>query len=83
MEYCEDGDLGALIKKLRKSGKSIDEPTIWKIFVQVVQALDFLHGQKNKVLHRDIKPGNIFLKEGGKIKLGDFGLSKQFGEESV
>jgi serine/threonine protein kinase len=31
----------------------------------------------DRVYHRDLKPANIFVKD-GKIKLGDFGLSKQF-----
>jgi len=33
---------------------------------------------EEKVLHRDIKPDNIFLGLKGKIKLGDFGISRIF-----
>lgn len=42
-------------------------------------AIDCLH--KNKIMHRDLKPDNIFLAENGFVKLGDFGVSKQL--ESV
>lgn len=83
MEFCEEGDLSILIRRLRKENRRIEENTIWKIFTQILQAIDFLHSQDNKILHRDIKPGNIFLQKGGSIKLGDFGLSRQFSENSV
>jgi len=75
--------LSILIRRLRKENRRIEENTIWKIFTQILQAIDFLHSQDNKILHRDIKPGNIFLQKGGSIKLGDFGLSRQFSENSV
>lgn len=33
--------------------------------------------RSHQILHRDLKPDNVFLTEDGKLKLGDFGLSKQ------
>ena len=41
--------------------------------VQISLALKHVHDRKG--IHKDIKPGNIFLTNGGMIKLGDFGVS--------
>ena len=32
----------------------------------------------NLILHRDLKPDNIFLSDNGKLKIGDFGISRLF-----
>jgi polo-like kinase 1 len=41
--------------------------------MQIIFALKYLHN--NKVIHRDLKLGNLFLSEKMDIKVGDFGLA--------
>ncbi|KAH7647194.1 NEK2 [Cryptosporidium bovis] len=61
MEHCDEGDLGNYLKKKRKIGEMIDEDIAVSIFIQLLDALHYCHTRSNKVLHRDIKPQNIFL----------------------
>lgn len=77
MEYCDRGSVVDLMKK--RGGKlAIEEAT--DITLQVLDGLHYAHTEQGLV-HRDIKPGNIFLTVNkGKIvaKLGDYGLAKAF-----
>jgi serine/threonine protein kinase len=77
MEHCEGGDLTKLIKKCKQGNDYVAEDVIWKIFTQIVLALNECHNRKEgKILHRDLKPGNVFFDKANNVKLGDFGLSK-------
>jgi hypothetical protein len=52
----------------------------------VARALDVAEGLREAhrlgVIHRDVKPSNCFVESGGRVKVGDFGLSKSLGGES-
>jgi translation initiation factor 2-alpha kinase 3 len=80
MELCKE-TLHDFIERRNSevSGKIADflvekELDILKIFLQICKGLDFIHSKEN-LIHRDLKPKNIFFTEEGKIKLGDFGLA--------
>jgi len=87
MEYCEGGDMARLIRKCRKEKDFVSEDVIWKIYTQLIQALAVCHLKEDgnnigKILHRDIKPGNVFFDSNRNVKLGDFGLSRMLSKES-
>lgn len=72
-EYCEGGDLDNKINEFKKLKKPPDENLVMDWFVQLVLAVHYMHTRR--VLHRDLKTRNIFLKK-NMIKIGDFGISR-------
>ena len=71
LEYAENGDLFSLIQK----ENGFPEHIAYKYFIQIVNAVYFLH--QNNIIHRDIKPENILIGENGLLKLCDFGWAKE------
>ena len=67
LEYASGGSLFHYIRRK----KFLTEPKAFSLFIQVINAIYFLH--KNNFIHRDIKPENILLFDNNIIKLCDFG----------
>ncbi|MFS7909186.1 putative protein kinase RLK-Pelle-LRR-I-1 family [Helianthus anomalus] len=88
--FCDEGDELILIYEYASSGSlnyrlqkmSNNHYVTWaqrlKICLGVAKGLSFLHttkGDRQEVVHRDIKSANILLDENFEAKIGDFGLS--------
>lgn len=69
MIHCEGGDI---YQKIRVK-KPFPESQILDWFSQMSLAMFYLHEQK--ILHRDLKTQNVFLKN-SRVRLGDFGIAK-------
>ncbi|MBN2384210.1 serine/threonine protein kinase [bacterium] len=72
MEYLVGNDLRRYMKT--KPKRNSDFITLITYFVQVCQALAYMHSKG--IIHRDLKPHNIFIQKNGELKVMDFGLAK-------
>jgi serine/threonine-protein kinase len=70
MEYLE----GSTLEELLVSGINWDYKTLSNVLIQVCDALDFAH--EHGIVHRDVKPANIMIMEGSKVKVMDFGIAR-------
>ena len=77
MEYAQKGNLFDVIQKEKKG---ISEEKAYKYFIQIVNAVYYLH--QHNIIHRDIKPENILISEDDTIKLCDFGWAKELTLEN-
>ncbi|XP_059864376.1 serine/threonine-protein kinase 10 [Delphinus delphis] len=70
IEFCPGGAVDAIMLEL---DRGLTEPQIQVVCRQMLEALTFLHGKK--VIHRDLKAGNVLMTLEGDIRLADFGVS--------
>ncbi|KAK8262541.1 hypothetical protein V6Z11_D13G265000 [Gossypium hirsutum] len=72
LEYCSGKDLDAVLK----ATPVLPEKEARIIIVQIFQGLVYLNKRAQKIIHYDLKPGNVLFDELGVAKVTDFGLSK-------
>ncbi|XP_065712796.1 serine/threonine-protein kinase 10-like [Patagioenas fasciata] len=70
VEFCPGGAVDAAILELEKG---LTEEQIRVVCKQLLLALRYLHGRR--IIHRDVKAGNVLLTLDGDVKLADFGVS--------
>ncbi|MDC3379237.1 protein kinase [Planctomycetota bacterium] len=71
---------GSLRDRIRKQGA---RPAVdaMEMLAEAIKPLGYLHGQG--LVHRDIKPGNLFYDEHDNLVVGDFGLAKQLADRGI
>eukprot|EP01017_Pseudomicrothorax_dubius_P002737 TRINITY_DN10205_c0_g1_i2.p1 TRINITY_DN10205_c0_g1~~TRINITY_DN10205_c0_g1_i2.p1 ORF type:complete len:620 (+),score=120.06 TRINITY_DN10205_c0_g1_i2:131-1990(+) len=69
LEMCSNQTLNELIKRRKR----LAEIEVQSYVSQIISGLKYLHA--NRVIHRDLKLGNLFLSEKMELKIGDFGLA--------
>ena len=75
VEYCNGGSLKDIIDNYKKRGECIPEAIILRFVKQILLGIRALHN--NNIIHKDLKPENIFVDSNENLKLFDFGVSKQ------
>ena len=82
MEYCPAGSVLDIMKLCglhqnlpRGTLMTLEESDIATIHKDTLKGLEYLHC--NKIIHRDVKAGNILLTLEGQAKLADFGVAAQ------
>ena len=76
LELCTGDDLDA---RLKAQG-AISEREARAILAQVFNGLAYMSSGQKRIIHYDLKPGNILFDEAGRVKITDFGLSKVMEE---
>ncbi|KAM9819009.1 serine/threonine-protein kinase PLK1 [Syngnathus typhle] len=69
LEICKRRSL----LELHKRRKAVTEPEARYYMMQLLKGVQYLHN--NRIIHRDLKLGNIFLNDDMEVKIGDFGLA--------
>ena len=75
LEMCQNQTLNELLKRRKR----LTEIEVQCYVVQLIKALKYLHS--HRVIHRDLKLGNLFLTEKMELKVGDFGLATKLDFE--
>ena len=65
--------------ELHRRRKTVTEPETRYFVKQIVDACIYLH--EKRIIHRDLKLGNLFLNDEMEIKIGDFGLATRMENE--
>src|SRR5258708_37984500 len=74
MELLVGEDLDDYLSEIESVGQRLSVYRLFELLDPIVDTLEAAHVRG--IVHRDLKPGNIFVLEGGGVRLLDFGLAK-------
>ncbi|MEO7294525.1 MAG: Stk1 family PASTA domain-containing Ser/Thr kinase [Candidatus Limnocylindria bacterium] len=77
MELIEGHDLSAVLQD--RKALSVEDAV--RVAIGVAGALEVAH--RKGIVHRDVKPGNILITDGGDVKVTDFGIARAVAEASM
>mmetsp|Transcript_4863 Transcript_4863/g.18220 ORF Transcript_4863/g.18220 Transcript_4863/m.18220 type:complete len:651 (-) Transcript_4863:82-2034(-) len=77
MEYCAGGSLQEMMTALQRPFTEVEVACCIRSLLKALQSL-----HKSKKIHRDIKSGNVLMNEEGRVKLADFGVSRELMNSS-
>ena len=69
---------GSTVSELLENEGTFTEQSAAKIIIEICNALEVLHNEKPPVVHNDINPSNIKIREDGSVKLFDFDISRTY-----
>ncbi|KAK9274603.1 hypothetical protein L1049_021852 [Liquidambar formosana] len=92
--FCFDPKMGALVYEYMKNGsldgflfnenQAIEWEKLHQIAISTAKGITYLHEEcQQRIIHYDIKPGNVLLDENLNAKVADFGLAKLCNREST
>jgi mitogen-activated protein kinase kinase kinase len=77
LEYVPGGSIASMLDRFG----AFSEELCRKYTRELLMGLEYLHGCK--VIHRDLKGGNVLVTRNGRVKLADFGASKAYHEATI
>ena len=77
LEYVPGTNLSARLEQ----GPPPDRALVGRVLSETASALDYAHA--HGVVHRDVKPANLLLREDGPVKVADFGIAKLSGATAM
>ena len=75
-EFCENGNLFEFLHMVRDNKITYDDAR--RIALEIAYGMNYLHGFKPPILHRDLKSMNVLLDRNCTVKLADFGNTRTF-----
>ena len=79
----EDYIEGETLSSILENNGAQPQDLVIEWAMQICEALEYLHTRKPPIIYRDMKPANVMLKPDGNIKVIDFGIAREYKDQSL